>query len=159
MAAELHDGSSQVHLLLASQVLGHEDRPAADGETSRRQRICSLSAGLELPRDPGNVRGSAFDLDGRDQIGIREEQIVALVLRPAQGGSGSVEVDDEAWSGGVRQRCTATALDDDVDQAGAVFHPGLDTFGEALHSVSPRASATSTHSLCSAVATASNPEG
>ena len=107
------------------------------------------------------VRLAVLDLDRHDQVGIREEQEVALGLSPFERGPGLVEIDDDTLMGGVRQRGTATApVDalDAVDEAGR-REPGTNGVSEAAHSSFPRGTGSLAQSLCSSLATTSNPDG
>ena len=98
-------------------------------------------------------------LDWHDQVGVREEQEVALCLSWPQWRSGCIQVDDDVWMWCVCQRSIAFALLDGVDETGSILDPGTNRLREAIHSVSPLGSEISTHSLCSAVATLPNPDG
>ena len=70
-----------------------------------------------------------------------------------------IEVDDDMWLGRLRERNSATALVDAVGEAPWILDGRTNGQREAVQPASPRASTIPAQSLCSAVATASNPDG
>lgn len=82
--AESYRRSSQLIPLVRSQALGHQHGPEGDGDTTGRQFLSGLGAGLELLDRLRNVGLAVLDLDRRNPAGVGEEEEIALDVGGAQ---------------------------------------------------------------------------